>query len=44
MSAARIVNVQEFIDERGFGRFQLQVVALCALIVLIDGFDTQAIG
>jgi len=45
MSAgARIVNVQEFIDQRPLGRFQLQVVALCALIVLIDGFDTQAIG
>jgi len=43
-AAARMVNVQEFIDQRPLGRFQLQVVALCALIVLIDGFDTQAIG
>jgi len=42
--AARTVNVQEYIDERLFGDFQLQVVVLCALIVLIDGFDTQAIG
>ncbi|MFL5363504.1 MAG: MFS transporter [Myxococcales bacterium] len=42
MSAA--VNVQQFIDSRPFGGFQLRVVALCALVVLIDGFDTQAIG
>ena len=42
MSAA--VNVQEFIDSRRLGAFQLRVVALCAFIVLIDGFDTQAIG
>src|SRR3954466_12209537 len=41
MSAA--VNVQQFIDSRPFGGFQLRVVALCALVVLIDGFDTQAI-
>ncbi|MFL5309808.1 MAG: aromatic acid/H+ symport family MFS transporter [Myxococcales bacterium] len=38
------VNVQEFIDARKLSRFQVKVVALCALIVLIDGFDTQAIG
>jgi AAHS family 4-hydroxybenzoate transporter-like MFS transporter len=44
MSRTASVNVQEFIDQRGLGSFQIQVVALCALIVLIDGFDTQAIG
>ncbi|MFL5415437.1 MAG: MFS transporter, partial [Myxococcales bacterium] len=38
------MNVQQFIDSRPFGGFQLRVVALCALVVLIDGFDTQAIG
>ncbi len=38
------VNVQELIDGRKLGGFQVMVVALCALIVLIDGFDTQAIG
>jgi len=38
------VNVQEFIDRRKLSRFQLRVFALCALIVLVDGFDTQAIG
>jgi AAHS family 4-hydroxybenzoate transporter-like MFS transporter len=38
------VNVREFIDARPFGRYQLMVVAMCALVVFLDGFDTQAIG
>jgi MFS transporter, AAHS family, 4-hydroxybenzoate transporter len=38
------VNVQELIDSRKLSGFQVMVAALCALIVLIDGFDTQAIG
>ena len=38
------VNVQELIDSRKLSGFQVLVVSLCALIVLIDGFDTQAIG
>jgi AAHS family 4-hydroxybenzoate transporter-like MFS transporter len=38
------VNVRACIDERPFGRYQLLVTALCALIVFLDGFDTQAIG
>jgi len=39
-----IVDVQERIDSGKLSSFQLLVVALCALIVFIDGFDTQAIG
>jgi AAHS family 4-hydroxybenzoate transporter-like MFS transporter len=38
------VNVRACIDERPFGRYQLLVTGLCALIVFLDGFDTQAIG
>jgi AAHS family 4-hydroxybenzoate transporter-like MFS transporter len=38
------VNVQELIDSRRLSGFQVLVVSLCALIVLLDGFDTQAIG
>jgi AAHS family 4-hydroxybenzoate transporter-like MFS transporter len=44
MGATATVDVQAFIDERRFGRFQLRVVALCALCMLLDGFDAQAIG
>jgi MFS transporter, AAHS family, 4-hydroxybenzoate transporter len=32
------------IDSSRLGRFQIVVVALCALMVMIDGFDTQVIG
>lgn len=38
------VDLQEIIDSRKFGAFQVRAVALCAFIVLFDGFDTQAIG
>jgi len=38
------VNVQEIIDSRKLSIFQVLVVLLCALIVFMDGFDTQAIG
>lgn len=37
-------NVQGFIDKEKFSRFQLMTVVLCALVVVLDGFDTQAIG
>lgn len=44
MDMQTTVNVRERIDERPFGRYQLLVTGLCALIVFLDGFDTQAIG
>ena len=44
MDTTTHVNVREFIDARPFGRYQLMVVAMCALVVFLDGFDTQAIG
>ncbi|MFL9965054.1 MFS transporter, partial [Paraburkholderia sediminicola] len=44
MKRASVVNVQEFIDEHPFGRFQLLVFFMCFVIVLLDGFDTAAIG
>ncbi|VVE49071.1 4-hydroxybenzoate transporter PcaK [Pandoraea pneumonica] len=43
MPAPRI-DLRALIDERPFGRYQIFVTALCALIVFLDGFDTQAIG
>lgn len=36
--------LQVIIDRRPFGAFQIRVTALCALVVFLDGFDTQAIG
>jgi AAHS family 4-hydroxybenzoate transporter-like MFS transporter len=44
MTTASSVDITQFIAQRGLGRFQYLVVGLCALIVMMDGFDTQAIG
>jgi AAHS family 4-hydroxybenzoate transporter-like MFS transporter len=44
MSADRTVDVQDFLNEHPFSPFQWLVFALCFFIVLLDGFDTAAIG
>lgn len=38
------VDVQAWLDERPFGPYQWVIFFLCFLIVLLDGFDTAAIG
>src|SRR5690349_14091406 len=38
------INVQTFINEHPFGRFQWLVFFMCFVIVLLDGFDTASIG
>jgi MFS transporter, AAHS family, 4-hydroxybenzoate transporter len=38
------VDVQSFLNEHRFSGFQWLVFALCFVIVLLDGFDTAAIG
>ena len=38
------VDVQEFLNQHRFSAFQWSIFALCFLIVLLDGFDTAAIG
>jgi AAHS family 4-hydroxybenzoate transporter-like MFS transporter len=38
------IDVTVFIDRQGVSRFQAPIVALCFLIVAIDGFDTAAVG
>ncbi|MDR2239845.1 MAG: MFS transporter [Zoogloeaceae bacterium] len=38
------VDVAEFIDNRRLSPYQYLVIGLCALIMLLDGFDTQAIS
>lgn len=44
MKRASVVDVQKFIDEHPFGRFQRLIFFMCFVIVLLDGFDTAAIG
>ena len=38
------VQLPEFIDDRPVGRLQYAVLALCGLVMFLDGFDTQAIS
>lgn len=38
------MNVQSLINDSPFSGFQRRVFALCFVIVLLDGFDTAAIG
>jgi MFS transporter, AAHS family, 4-hydroxybenzoate transporter len=38
------VDVTELVGKAPFGRFQFGITALCALVAVLDGFDTQAIA
>ena len=38
------VRLPDFVDDRPITRFQHAVLALCGLVMFIDGFDTQAIS
>jgi AAHS family 4-hydroxybenzoate transporter-like MFS transporter len=40
----RTLDVAKFIDERDVGSFQILVLALCFIVMIIDGFDAQAVG
>lgn len=44
MDGNRSVNVQAFLNEHRFTGFQWLIFAICFVIVLLDGFDTAAIG
>lgn len=44
MAERRFIDVSAAIDARPIGAFQWRVVALCAVIAILDGFDTQAIA
>ena len=43
-ATGRSLDVQAFLNEHPFSRYQWLVFALCFFIVLLDGFDTAAIG
>ncbi len=42
--APRVIDVQALIDERPLSAAQRRLIALCFLVVAIDGFDTAIIG
>lgn len=41
---SEIVNIDRLIDEGRWTSFQTMTVGLCALVTILDGFDTQAIA
>ncbi len=38
------IDLVEFIDRQPIGGFQIRLLLTCAAVLLLDGFDTQAIG
>lgn len=44
MALTRIIDVQDFMNSHKLSSYQIRIIALCFLIVAIDGFDTAAIG
>jgi AAHS family 4-hydroxybenzoate transporter-like MFS transporter len=42
--AARTIDVQEFIDAHPLSAVQRRIVALCFLVVALDGFDVAIVG
>jgi AAHS family 4-hydroxybenzoate transporter-like MFS transporter len=36
--------LNELIESRGLSRYQVLVIAMCGLVALLDGFDTQSVA
>ncbi len=39
-----LIDVADLIDQLPIGRFQIRLLLICASVLFMDGFDTQAIG
>src|SRR5215469_3266244 len=44
MKTAPVLDLQQAIDGQAFNNYHLRVLSWCALSVLMDGFDAQAMG
>jgi AAHS family 4-hydroxybenzoate transporter-like MFS transporter len=44
MQQTQGIDVQSFLNEHPFSGFQWLIFAMCFFVVLLDGFDTAAIG
>jgi MFS transporter, AAHS family, 4-hydroxybenzoate transporter len=44
MSEVRQIDIASLIDTMPIGRMRLKIFAICYVVQLMDGFDTQAIG
>jgi AAHS family 4-hydroxybenzoate transporter-like MFS transporter len=42
--SAASFDLRRFLDDQPLGRFHIQVAALCAAVVFLDGFDAQVMG
>ena len=38
----RATTVSELIDQRPLSRFQIVTMALCGMVIVLDGFDSRA--
>ncbi len=43
-SGSQALSVSDVIDQRSMGSFQIWTVALCGIVLVLDGFDAQIIG
>jgi len=43
-AGTRALTVSEIIDQQPLSRLQTLAIALCGLVLLLDGFDTQCVG
>src|SRR6202000_606175 len=41
---APIIDLADFIDRQPIGGFQIKLLLMCAAVLFLDGFDTQAIA
>ena len=39
-----VIDIVDFIDRQPVGGFQIKLLLMCAAVLFLDGFDTQAIG
>ncbi|HXW24161.1 MAG TPA: MFS transporter, partial [Xanthobacteraceae bacterium] len=44
MTTPAVVDVTDLIDRQKISKYQVRVMALCAAVAFLDGFDTQVIG
>ncbi|SUI89948.1 4-hydroxybenzoate transporter PcaK [Serratia quinivorans] len=44
MSQSNTIEIQSFINNNPFSRYQWLILILCFLTVALDGFDTAIIG
>jgi len=38
------LSLESIVDDSPLGRGQIMIIVICALVAVVDGFDTQSIG